>query len=146
MIALDSSSAHREALSEQLPAMEIYEGLLRYRGRTVRIQESSVEKLENPPARRGGEPTRYESRSYSDQLGTLSGLKLGYFDYFYPDGEKPSGDLVSFDLLLDGETLKRLRLNRARIQVLQEDSGSWELIFQGSAWTDFDRNYLRIYS
>lgn len=146
MIALDSSSAPREPLSEASPAMEIYEALLRYRGRTIRVQESSIHELEQSPAKRGGEPTRFESRSFSDQLGTLSRLKLTHSDYFYPNGERPSGDHAYLTLFLDGSVLEYLKLNRARIHVLQEDIGNWELLFQGSEWTDFDRNYLRIYS
>jgi len=146
MIALEGIQGPRELLSEELPATEIYEGLLRYRGRTVRVQESSIDELKNPPAKRGEAPTSFESRFFSDQLGILSGLKLQYSGYFYSNGEESSGEYAYFTLLLDGTMLENLTLHRARIQVFQEDTGNWEVLFQGSAWTDFDKNYLRIYS
>lgn len=146
MIELEGIQGPREPLSEELPAMELYEGLLRYRGRTVRVQYSWVDRLEKSTGKRSEQvQVNYEYRSLRDQVGVLTGLYLRHSEFFYPNEEESSSPDTFLNILVDGEKLKDLKLERTRIQVFQEDTGNWEALFQGSTWTDFDKDYLRTY-
>lgn len=147
MIALDESKGLRGPLSEKSPAMEIYEELLRYRGRTVRVQESTLEPFTEMLGRRGEQTElSYERRLFKEQVGVLSKLRLKYSGLFYTEGNRESETNAYLAVFLDDEALTELRLKNAQIQVLQEDSGNWEIFFRGSGWTDYDKSYLRIYS
>ena len=139
--------SEEDSFSKLKTAPELYEEILGYAGRTLRVQSVEIEadwdrfySFDRYDSATHREPKIRRRTLPRDRFGRLEGAWLNESSDWLEDGETPKKFYASLFLKITGqEPISLSDLDGSRVQVLQEDSGLWITIFKGQNWKEVAR-------
>ena len=128
-------------------ARELYEEIIGYYGRAIRVQTLDIEHNRDD-FHYGFDERDYEHYARSvrrvvrpqDRFGRLLGARLNETSGWIEEDVEPTSFSGNLSIMLEGhDSIVLHELDRGRILLFQEDSRQWVPIFRGAKWKEVQR-------